>query len=152
MFHHDLPCQAITDHLSKLVPKPCSRMWVSAPRPGSSKDDLPCQAITGRHTLSSHFDTILANTITAPPPPTVHNAETETLINTAPRRQGRPRRADSQTLTKTIPQQQQQQQPLPQRQSQSIINRQRQQETNVNNVIIHPTGAPWASAQSLSLF
>ena len=58
----------------------------------------------GYNTLSSHFDTILANTITAPPPPIVHNAETETLINTAPRRQGRPRKADSQTLPKTIPQ------------------------------------------------
>ena len=79
------------------------------------KEALYIKAITpsinndpGRHTLSSHFDTILANTITAPLPPTVHNAETEILINTAPRRQGRPRRADSQTLPKTIPHAQQQ--------------------------------------------
>ena len=65
-------------------------------------------------------------------PPKTHDAENEPLINTAPRRQGRPTK--SQTLAKTIanqepqlqkqyqPQQQQQQRPQPQRQSQRLIN------------------------------
>ena len=46
----------------------------------------------GRHSLSSHYDTILESVITPPPPPEPHNATQETLVNTAPRRQGRPRR------------------------------------------------------------
>ena len=46
----------------------------------------------GRHQLSSHFDSILKSVISAPLAPPPHNPETENLINTAPRRTGRPRR------------------------------------------------------------
>ena len=91
----------------------------------------------GRHHMSSHFDSILASHISAPPPPPPHNPEFETPINTAPRRQGRPRReastpnpASSQNASQRSqpgieqqqPQQPQesQQRPLPQRQSQRI--------------------------------
>ena len=49
----------------------------------------------GRHSLSSHFDTILKGQIRAPPAPIPHNAATEVMINTIPRRQGRPRREGS---------------------------------------------------------
>ena len=97
----------------------------------------------GRHQLSAHFDSILANHIKAPPPPPPHNPEIETPINTAPWRQGRPRRensnphpASSQSASQPIqprmeqsqsqPQQQQHSQPhrpLPQRQSQRIRDR-----------------------------
>ena len=45
----------------------------------------------GRHTLSTHFDAILKELVVKPPAPAAHNAETEIPINTAPRRQGRPR-------------------------------------------------------------
>ena len=112
-----------------------------------SKEAIYIKALTpsinidpGRHSLSSHFDTILKSVISAPPPPTTHDAENESLINTAPRRQGRPASsqtlaktiASSQTLAKTIAtqepqlqqQQQPQQQPQPQRQSQRLRNRQ----------------------------
>ena len=73
----------------------------------------------GRHSLSSHFDTLIKNNIHTPPTPAPHNAETETLINTAPRCQGRPRREvmpQSQQSGKTLPKQQQQQQQLQQQQ------------------------------------
>ena len=45
----------------------------------------------GRHTLSTHFDKIIKESVVKPPAPAAHNAELETPINTAPRRQGRPR-------------------------------------------------------------
>ena len=85
----------------------------------------------GRHTLSSHFDSMLKGIIKRPAPPIPHNAETESIISTVPRRQGRPRREESQTLPKTVstqqqPQQIQQPRPQPQRQSQRLINRQQQ--------------------------
>ena len=95
----------------------------------------------GRHALSCHFDSILETVISAPPAPTTHNGETETLINTAPRRQGRPRKlpaSSNDTHVKTVdsqPQPQQQQQPpqpqqpqLPMRQSQRIRSRQQQEQ------------------------
>ena len=62
----------------------------------------------GRHNLSTHFDKILKSVIDKPPSPAPHNAETEPLINTAPRRQGRPRReplTNSQS-SQTLPKQQ----------------------------------------------
>ena len=89
----------------------------------------------GRHTLSSHFDSILGSIISAPPAPATHSAD-ENLINTAPRRQGRPRKqpnnetaaktvveaAHSETVAKTVVETastiQQQQPPRQQRQSQ----------------------------------
>ena len=49
----------------------------------------------GRHSLSSHFDQILSDTIEAPPPPPPHDPQTEPLIDTRPRRPGRPRRIQS---------------------------------------------------------
>ena len=86
----------------------------------------------GRHALSSHFDTLLSKAITPPPPPPTHNCEEEPLVNTAPRRQGRPRKNDSnssnQTAAKTIAPSQQQpgprNRPQPLRQSQRLIERQ----------------------------
>ena len=80
----------------------------------------------GRHNLSSHFDSILESTIVAPPPPRPHNADNEVLINTMPRRQGRPRREPNQhatpaTTNSESAQQQQQQQT---RQSQRFRDRQ----------------------------
>ena len=45
-----------------------------------------------RPALSSHFDTIIGATISTPPAPVPHNSETESLINTALHRQGRPRK------------------------------------------------------------
>ena len=107
----------------------------------------------GRHTLSTHFDDILSKVISAPPAPEPHKPETENLINTAPRRQGRPRKEV--TIPKTItatqlpqlpseqPQLQPQQQPsaitrpksiIPNsqsqatRQSQRLLSRQQQQQ------------------------
>ena len=67
----------------------------------------------GRHKLSSHFDSILNNAITTPPMPVPHDADKETLINTVPRRQGRPRKEQPTTNSATLhsPQHQQQQQP-----------------------------------------
>ena len=92
----------------------------------------------GRHRLSSHFDPILSSVIVAPPPPPPHDATKEALINTAPRRQGRPRIQRQNALTEQAPQQQPQQPPRPQlhqastsqslRQSQRI--RDRQQRTS----------------------
>ena len=76
----------------------------------------------GRHSLSSHYDLILEKTITAPPAPSTHNSANETLINTAPRPQGRPRK---QPLVPAQQQRQQQleEQTLPKRQSQRLLNR-----------------------------
>ena len=96
----------------------------------------------GRHTLSSHFDSILSSIITAPPPPPApHNPDIEERINTAPRRQGRPRHQpeansqpasspndQSQQQESTQPQRQPHSQPLPQRQSQRIRDCQRSQQ------------------------
>ena len=83
----------------------------------------------GRHALSSHFDSILQPLITAPPPPPTH-ISSEALINTAPRRQGRPRRqpsaADLPVITTQDEQRQTQQQTLPKRQSQRLMERQQQ--------------------------
>ena len=89
----------------------------------------------GRHTLSSHFDQILAREISSPPSPEPHDPNIETRINTAPRRQGRPKKSptisqavtqplqsSSQTITQPTPMTQPN---PPQRQSQRI--RQRQQ-------------------------
>ena len=82
----------------------------------------------GRHKLSSHFDGILKETISAPPAPRPHDPDTEALISTAPRRQGRPRKEPT-TAPKTIvssqPEQQLQQRPTqltqqPQQHSQPI--------------------------------
>ena len=56
----------------------------------------------GRHTLSSHFDSILGSIILAPPAPVTHSAD-KSLINTAPRRQGRPRKQPAnETAAKTV--------------------------------------------------
>ena len=71
----------------------------------------------GRHTLSHHFDKVLKDTIVKPQAPEVHNADTETVINTAPQRQGRPRKNPPASQQETLPKQQlQQQQPQPQQQ------------------------------------
>ena len=51
----------------------------------------------GRHSLSSHFDAILSDIIKAPPPPPPHDPQTETLMDTNPRRPGRPRRIQSES-------------------------------------------------------
>ena len=66
----------------------------------------------GRHKLSSHFDNILKESISAPPAPRPHDADTEALINTAPRRQGRPRKEPTTTtIPKTFVSTQPEQQP-----------------------------------------
>ena len=80
---------------------------------------------TGRHTLSSHFDSILKKVIKAPAAPAPHIADTEELINTAPRGQGRPRKQPINTHSQPNPQSEQLQQPdpQPQRQSQRIRDR-----------------------------
>ena len=96
----------------------------------------------GRHSLSSHFDAILSKAVAPPPPPSTHNQE-EPLLNTAPRRQGRPRKITptntNQTAAQTTAPNQQQSsasqtaaktaiqshQPQSQRQSQRLIERQR---------------------------
>ena len=49
----------------------------------------------GRHQLSNHFDSILSSIIEPPPPPTPHDPDTEQLINTAPRKPGRPKQQSS---------------------------------------------------------
>ena len=46
----------------------------------------------GRHQLPSHFDSLIKEAVTKPPPPVTHNPEIEPLLRTSPRRQGRPRR------------------------------------------------------------
>ena len=63
----------------------------------------------GRHKLSSHFDSLLKNIISVPPAPLPHDADTDALISTAPRRQGRPRKET--TIPKTIVSHQPEQQP-----------------------------------------
>ena len=92
----------------------------------------------GRHTVSSHFDQILKEVIKPPPDPAPHNPDNESLINTAPRRQGRPRK--NQPTPSPIadpPTRQSHSQPtenngdhmpLPQRQSQRIRDRQNRQQ------------------------
>ena len=89
----------------------------------------------GRHQLSSHFDSILKSVISAPPAPPPHNPETETLINTAPRRPGRPRREpinDHTSATQSQPAVVDRElvapRPQPQRQSQRIRDRQQRDE------------------------
>ena len=79
----------------------------------------------GRHALSTHFDSILKSSISAPPPPRTHNDATEARISTAPRRQGRPRNSATRapiepTLPATIE---------PQRRSQRLQDQQ-QRSTN----------------------
>ena len=64
----------------------------------------------GRHTLSSHFDSILKNAINTPPDPAPHNAETEPMINTVPRHQRKP--SKEQTVPKTYTQKSQPEQQL----------------------------------------
>ena len=76
----------------------------------------------GRHTLSSHFDGILNQNIKAPSAPAPHNAESEPLINTVPRRQGRPKQPSSNTQPPQQPELQQQQ-TQGQRRSQRILER-----------------------------
>ena len=87
----------------------------------------------GRHTLSSHFDKILSEIVKQPAAPLPHDPETETMINTARRGQGRPRRQPAinqqqqSQPTQSPPQQPQQQQPpQSQRQSQRIRDRRQQ--------------------------
>ena len=63
----------------------------------------------GRHKLSNHFDNILSSVLPQPPAPSPHDASSETLINTTPRRQGRPRKEP--TLPKTIATSEPEQQP-----------------------------------------
>ena len=46
----------------------------------------------GRHHLSDHFDPILKSIMESPPPPTPHDPNNEQLINTAPRKPGRPKK------------------------------------------------------------
>ena len=89
----------------------------------------------GRHSLSSHFDQILANEVTAPPSPEPHK-EFEPFINTVPRRQGWPKKQltttspcsqpaqpTASTASPTVPSSQ----PiLPQRQSLRLIQRRQQ--------------------------
>ena len=83
----------------------------------------------GRHQMSSHFDSILKSVITAPPPPPPHNPEIESLINTAPRRPGRPRKEPTVDLAQSQPQphvvnrELDNERPQPQRQSQRIRDR-----------------------------
>ena len=88
----------------------------------------------GRHSLSSHFDKILSDIIEAPPPPPPHDPQTETLIDTNPRRPGRPRRiqSESATLSQPTPAQVTTTPPArpasqPTRQSQRLRDRQQQQ-------------------------
>ena len=50
----------------------------------------------GRHHLSDHFDAILSSIIRPPPSPPPHDPAKEQLINTAPRKPGRPK---TQTLS-----------------------------------------------------
>ena len=51
----------------------------------------------GRHTLSTHFDSIINNSIKTPPAPAPHNPEQEEKISTIPRRQGRPKKMPTTT-------------------------------------------------------
>ena len=83
----------------------------------------------GRHSLSSHYDKIIHSHISPPPPPEPHDANREALINTAPRRQGRPRKQPTIPPPPNSPvqpqqQMQQQAQQQTQRRSQRIRDRQ----------------------------
>ena len=80
----------------------------------------------GRHKLSSHFDSILSDIISAPPAPPTHDAAVENLINTAPRRQGRPRK--DATTPKTTVSSQPEQQPQPNMQQQTQLPQQHSQQ------------------------
>ena len=73
----------------------------------------------GRHTLSSHFDSILKKVIKAPAAPAPHNPDTEEPINPAPRGQGRPRKQHTIIQSQPNPQSGHLQQPDPQPQHQS---------------------------------
>ena len=73
----------------------------------------------GRHTLSSHFDSILKKVIKVPAAPAPHNPDTEELINTAPCGQGRPRKHPTDNYSQPNPQSEQSQQPERQLQHQS---------------------------------
>ena len=48
----------------------------------------PINRDQGRHLLPPNFDSLLQQRIKRPPPPSVHDAAVETLLNAAPRRQG----------------------------------------------------------------
>ena len=72
-------------------------------------------------------DPILEKLITAPPAPHPHNAATEALINTAPRRQGRPRKeatTPKTTISSQPEQQPQQHSPLQSQQPQQPLQQQ----------------------------
>ena len=94
----------------------------------------------GRHALSSHFDQILNKEIVIPPTPKPHDPGIEAIINTAPRRQGRPKKQPSISSSSTQPPESSthpiattmpmSQPNLPQRQSQRLLQRQQQQQTN----------------------
>ena len=56
-----------------------------------------------RIALSTPFDAIIKNSVKAPPAPAPHNAHTEELINTVPRRQGRPRQPGALTQPQPPP-------------------------------------------------
>ena len=77
----------------------------------------------GRHAMSTHFDTIIKNNVKAPPAPTPHNPELEPLINTAPRRQGRPPSQSQQPTQPSQLQPQNETAPIVRR-SQRIVNMQ----------------------------
>ena len=49
----------------------------------------------GRHQLPPHYDSLIKEAVEKPPPPLTHNADSEPLLRTSPRRQGRPRRINS---------------------------------------------------------
>ena len=57
----------------------------------------------GRHLLPPNFDSLLQQRIKRPPPPSVHDAAVESLLSTAPRRQGRPPRQTQAALTPSAP-------------------------------------------------
>ena len=80
----------------------------------------------GRHKLSSHFDTILGSILKTPPAPPTHDASAETIISTAPRRQGRPRKET--TAPKTVAASQPEQQPQQQSPQPSQLQQHSQQQ------------------------
>ena len=59
----------------------------------------------GCHKLSFHFDYILEAYISVPPALETHDPSKEDLVNTAPRRKGRPRKEPTQQPTKQLTQQ-----------------------------------------------
>ena len=74
----------------------------------------------GRHTMSSHFDKIIKSNTKAPPSPAPHDPQQESIINTAPRRQGRPRKQMATTTTSQPPPEQRHQQQSQTAQAQTI--------------------------------